>query len=602
VKALYRYLYEQLMSKKFAQFKTEISGETYKGRIDMTQALPATPEERMAWEWPQYEPIADELIERELDAGNLDEWLQDWSDLSEAMSEQYNRLYVAITVNTADEAAKQRFDNYMDTIFPRAIATENTLKEKLLGSGLTPDGFEIPLRNFRAEAALYREENLPLLAQEQKLATEYDRIIGAQTVEWEGEEVTLTQLNPVLQETDRERREKAWRLTAERQLQDRQALNELWQKFLPLRQQIASNAGKPGYRAYRWQQLLRFAYTPDDAQRFHQAIETAVVPAATRIYERRKRRLGVEQLRPWDLDVDASGKPPLRPFKEVSVLNEKLSDVFHHVHPELGDYFDVMVKEDLLDLENRKNKAPGGYCTAFEAVRKPFIFMNAVGTHDDVQTLLHEGGHAFHTFESAKLPYYHQMNVPMEFAEVASMSMELLASPYLLHETGGFYNAKEAARARIQHLEGAILFWPYMAVIDAFQHWAYENEALARDPANCDKAFSELWDRFMQGVDWSGLQDEKETGWHRKLHIFTVPFYYVEYGLAQLGAVQVWANSLSNPVGAVEKYREGLRLGGTAPLPDLFRAVGARLSFDAATLDEAVKLMETTIETLEQVE
>jgi oligoendopeptidase F len=254
-----------------------------------------------------------------------------------------------------------------------------------------------------------------------------------------------------------------------------------------------------------------------------------------------------------------------------------------------------MVRENLLDLDNRKNKAPGGYCTSFSLARKPFIFTNAVGVHDDVQTLLHEGGHSFHVFETAQLPYLAQLNVPMEFAEVASMAMEQLAGPYLEKSQGGFYTAQEAARARVEFLEGAVLFWPYMAVVDAFQHWVYENPDHAAEPANCDARWSELWQRFMPGVDWSGLEDLMAAGWQRKPHIFESPFYYVEYGLAQLGAAQVWRNSLRNQASAVDSYRKALSLGGTVSLPELYLAAGARLAFDADTLGQSVKLMEDTI-------
>jgi oligoendopeptidase F len=277
------------------------------------------------------------------------------------------------------------------------------------------------------------------------------------------------------------------------------------------------------------------------------------------------------------------------------------SNIFHLVHPQLGAHFDTMVMEGLLDLENRKNKAPGAYCTSFDTIRRPFIFSNSVGMHDDLQTLLHEAGHAFHVFEIAHLPYAPQSNVPMEFAEVASMSMEYLGMPYLLKDMGGFYDPQEAARAEIEHLERSLVFWPYMAVVDSFQHWVYTHPEAAADPARCDEQWGQLWQRFMPGIDYSGLEDSMVTGWHRKLHIHQVPFYYIEYGLAQLGAVQVWANSLKNPVDAVQDYRFALSLGGTTSLPNLFKSAGARLAFDAKTLQAAIHLMETTIEQLKQV-
>ncbi len=568
----------------------------------MLSNLPATPDQLLAWDWAKYEPYVQDLSARDLTAANITEFLLDWSRLAECFMETYNRRYVASTVNTADQAAEQAFKDFMDQIFPRAMAAEQVFKEKLLASGLQPAGFDIPLRNMRAEADLFRPENLPLLGEEQKMNNEYQHIIGAQTVQWDGQEVTVTQLRPVYFEIDRARREQAWRLSAGRQLADRQAINELWVRHLELRLQIAANAGKPDYRAYRWQNQLRFDYTPADCRSFHDAIEKAVVPAAQRIYARRRQALGLDSLRPWDLNVDPEGRPPLKPFKDVDELISKTHTIFQRVDPQLGAHFGTMIREGLLDVENRKNKAPGAYCTDYSVIRRPFIFENAVGLHDDVQTLLHEGGHAMHVFESAPIEFIQQLNVPMEFAEVASMAMELLAAPYLETRYGGFYTPAEAARARIEHLEGNILFWPYMAVVDAFQHWVYENPGAAKDPARCDAAWAEQWGRFMVGVDYSGFEDVLVTGWHRKLHIHEVPFYYVEYGLAQMGAVQVWRNALQDQAGAVASYRKALALGGKVTLPELFQTAGAKLAFDAGTLGEAVALMENKIEELEKVQ
>ncbi len=563
-------------------------------------SLPQNPEELLHWSWPQIEPHYQALAARDLTAENVAEWLTDWSRLSERIHEMEQRLHVATTVDTADAEAERRFQSYLDEIYAASQAAEQKLKEKLLASGLEPEGFEVPLRNMRAEAALFREVNLPLLAEEQKLTTEYDKIIGAQTVTWEGQEVTISQLRPVYQNADRAVRERAWRLAAERQLTDRGVLNELWGRFLHLRRKIAANAGfGDDYRAYRWEQLLRFDYTPADCVSFQQAIEAVVVPAASRIFERRRQRLGVETLRAWDLDVDPLGRPPLRPFQEVTEFETKTSAIFHHVDPQLGAHFDTMRREGLLDLDNRKHKAPGGYCTTFESVRRPFIFMNAVGLHGDVQTLLHEGGHAFHVFETQPLPYAQQLQVGMEFAEVASMAMELLGAPYLAAAQGGFYTEADAARARVEHLERSLLLWPTIALGDAFQHWVYENPDAALDPAQCEAQWAGLLRRFRPALDWSGLEPVMQTGWQRILHFYQVPFYFVEYGLAQLGAVQVWRNAQRDQAQAVADYRRALALGGTVPLPQLYTAAGTKFAFDADTLRAAVNLMEETINSLD---
>jgi oligoendopeptidase F len=561
----------------------------------MIESLPDTIDRLAAWTWTEIEPHYQALEAATLNAGAVDAWLSRWSRLSEHVSEMRERLYVATTVNTADTQATQRFNAFLDTIQPNADAAEQKLKEKLLASGLEPAGFAMPLRNIRTEAAIFRQENLPLQVEEDKMANEYDQIAGAQTVVWEGEELTVNRLARVYQEADRGKRERAWRLGMERWLKDRPAINALWRRFLTLRRRMAANAGfGDDYRAYRWQQLLRFDYAPTDCRTFHEAIAEVAVPAASRVYERRRRRLGVATLRPWDLDVDPFGLPPLRPFRTDDELKTKGSAIFHKVDAQFGAYFDIMRGEGLLDLENRKGKAPGGYCDEFAAAKRPFIFMNAVGMHDDVQTLLHEGGHSFHVFESSKLPYLRQQHVGMEFAEVASMAMELLASPYLTG-VGGFYSKQDAARARIEHMERVITFWPYMAVVDAFQHWVYENPDAALDPAQCDAEWGRQRRRFMPGVDWSDLEESDMTGWQRKLHIHQRPFYYIEYGLAQVGAAQVWANALRDQAGATAAYRHALALGGTVSLPDLYRAAGAEFAFDAGTLGAAVRLLESVI-------
>ena len=570
----------------------------------MLTDLPQNPIDFMSWEWSEIEPFYVELAARPLTADAVQDWLVDWTRLNELIWERRNRLHVANTADTSDKEAEQQFYAFLEEIVPPAQAAEQRLKEKLLASGLEPEGMAVPLRKMRVEAALFRQENLPLLTAEQKLGSHYNKIAGAQTITWEGQERTLSQMRPVLQADDRATREAAWRLMAQRQLDDRASLNELWQQLLALRRQMAANAGygdssgNRNYRAYRWLWLHRFDYTPADCAEFHQAIEAVVVPAATRIYARRQRQLGVDKLRPWDLDVDPLGRPPLRPFADPEQLEAISERIFQQVDPQLGHYFRLMRQEELLDLPNRKGKGPGAYCTSFPVTKRPFIFMNAVGIGSDVRTLLHEAGHAFHNFEASVLPYTMQRHPGSEFAEVASFSMELLGSPFLGRDEGGFYDPDDALRHRLEHLEEIILFWPYMAVVDGFQHWVYTNMAAAADPANCDAAWRDLWQRFMLGIDWSGLEEEMVTGWHRKLHIFRYPFYYVEYGLARLGAVLVWQQAQKKWATAVRQYRQALALGSTVPLPALYQAAGARFAFDQETVATAVSLVEETMQQL----
>ena len=566
----------------------------------MFSTLPKAYPQYQNWTWAQFKPYADDLVSRPVTPATLTAWLTDWSDLSRILFEMGSRLYVAITVDTTDAVSKERYKAFLDDVYTQTMAVNQACKEKLLASGLQPDGMQVPLLHMRAEAEVYCDANLPLLAEELKLSTEYDEIIGAQTVTYAGKEYTVKQLEPFYLLPDRAVREQVWRLATERQLADREAINDLWMRLMTVRGQIAANAGLPDYRAYIWKVLHRYDYTPQDCYSFHASIQQEVVPVMRRIRQRRQAQLGVEALRPWDEAVDPLGRDPLKPYQTVDELVEKASTIFHKVDPQLGSYFDNMRQGGMLDLENRKGKAPGGYCTSFDMSRQSFIFMNAVGLHDDVATILHEAGHAFHNFESFHLPYHQQLVVGMEIAEVASMAMELLTTPYLTREHGGYYSTADAARARIEHHEGQLLFWPYMAVVDAFQHWAYENHAAASQPENCDAKWTELWERFMVGVDYSGLEEHVRTGWQRKMHIFQVPFYYIEYGLAQLGAMQIWRNAMRDQAGAVAAYRRALALGGTAPLPELYKAAEVKFAFDAQTLGEMVRLTEGVMAELER--
>ncbi len=566
----------------------------------MFDSLPQDITKFTSWSWAEFQPYYSDLRDRKLTADSLKVFLADWTRVSEIMDEVFSRLHVATTVNTADKEAEQRYHALLDQVYPKAEEAEQELRKKLLLYGSVPDGLEIPMLKMRSEVELYRDANLPLFVQEHKLSMEYDKIIGAQTVQWEGKEITVAQLRPVFQSADRKMRESAWRLALGRHSQDLEAIGDLWKKFMRLRLDLAANADFQDYRSFRWKQLQRFDYTPSDCIHFQDAIERVIVPLASRICERRRKLLGLETLRPWDLDVDPFKRPPLKPFQDVSELKTGASSIFLRVDPTLGSYFETMVTEDLLDLDNRKNKAPGGYCTEFPFTKRPFIFMNAVGVHDDVQTILHEAGHAFHAFERASLPYYQQRQVNMEFAEVASMAMEFLSSPYLAQDRGGFYAKADADRAISEHLERSILFWPYMAIVDAFQHWVYQNPTDSLEPSQCDAYWSTISKKFMPWIDWSGLDEELMTGWQRKLHIHTVPFYYVEYGLAQLGAVQVWGNSLRNQSAAVTSYRKALSLGGTVNLPSLYSTAGAVFSFDPETLKAAADLLMNNLDSLNQ--
>lgn len=552
------------------------------------------------WGWDEFRALYDMVSNIQLNSSTVRDFLTKWTELCELVDEAFTLLHVATTRNTADEEAKSHYYRFLDEIYPNVEKEDHGLKKKLLQSGLTPDGFQLPLKKMRTDEEIFREANLPLSAEEQKLGVAYSEVMASQTVEWEGKEVTIAQLKPVFYQQDRSARERAWRLARRRQMDDREKIGEIWSKLLEIREQLAKNAGFSDYRSYKWKQLKRFDYTPENCMEFHQAIEKVVSPVARSLYAKRAKALGVESLRPWDLQVDEKGRQGLRPFENAQELKDGAVRIFGNVSDRLAKHFECMIQEDLLDLENRKNKAPGGYCTDFAVQKRPFIFMNAVGIHDDVQTLLHEAGHCFHVFEKAGLPFYQLYETPMEFSEVASMAMELMASPYLTRSKGGFYSEGDAQRALKEHLEQCVMFWPYMAVVDGFQHWVYENPGSAKSLDECGKKWAQLSERFIPGVDWGGLEGERANMWQRQIHIIEVPFYYVEYGLAQLGATQIWGGALQDQERAVNQYLKALSLGGSVGLPELYETAGAELSFDEVALTRAMALIQERLEALDR--
>jgi oligoendopeptidase F len=561
--------------------------------------LPDSPQAFADATWDDILPYYEELATRPLDRENVEAWLAEWSKLDELIQEAQSLASIAYTTDTADPAKEAAHLRFSSEIAPRLQEQRVRLGRRLLDLGYERDDLTTLLRRFRNQRDLFRAENMPLIAEAQKLNAQYQKITGGLMVEWDGEEKTLPQLQPFLLSPDRAVRERAFRLRARPYTERRDELADLFDRQFALREQIARNAGFANYRDYAHQEKNRFDYSPADCERFHAAVEETVTPAVERLYEARRRQIGVETLRPWDTAQDPQGRPPLQPFAEVTTLIDRAGTIFERVDPALGGYFQTMARERLLDLDSRKGKAPGGYCTGLPHRKRPFIFMNAVGVHGDVNTLLHEAGHAFHGFEAYRQPLLWQRHPGSEMAEVASMSMELLSAPYLAREAGGYYGEEDARRARAEHLKGILAILPHIASVDAFQHWIYTSgEGGDRDAR--DAAWLRIRARFERGVDWSGLEAERMARWYQQLHIFLYPFYYIEYGIAQLGALQVWRNALRDQAGAVASYRHALALGATAPLPKLFEAAGARLSFDSGTMGELVALIEEQLATLEQ--
>jgi oligoendopeptidase F len=563
-------------------------------------SLPESPAAFADATWPDIAPYYEALATIPLStppvASEMEAWLAAWSRLDTLVGEAGTLAMIAYTANTADEAAEKAYLRFSMEIYPVLEEQQVRLARRLVESGWTRPDLDTTIRRFRSDIEIFREANVPRFAQLEEMSAAYQKRTGGLSVDWDGERKTIPQLAPLLKHPDRAVRERAFRAGAGAYLEHRDELAGLFDRMLAIRQAVAREAGFSDFQRYAFAAKHRFDYTPEDCAGFHAAVRDAVVPAVARVYEYRNQRLGVETLRPWDLTVELDAAEPLVPFRTTEEFVSGARRVFSRVDPELGGWFDVMAREQLLDLESRPGKAPGGYCTDLAFRGRPFIFMNAVGVPDDVQTLVHEAGHCFHDFSSHRLPFAWQRRTGHEAAELASMSMELLAMPYLT-QPHGYYTPEEARVAWLEHFEDVLTSLTHIASVDAFQAWIYANPEGA-DAAARDAAWLDIRASFEPVVDWSGLSAERVARWYRQLHIFELPFYYIEYGLAQLGALQVFRNAVRTGPEAVAAFKRFLALGGTRPLPELYAEAGVNLVFDTATMRELVAFVEERISEL----
>jgi oligoendopeptidase F len=550
-------------------------------------------------DWPQIAPLFDQLERRAAGANSaaaLEHWLLDWSELSAALDEESSRRYIAMTCHTDNPDAEKAYLHFVENVEPqlkpRQFALEKIYVAHSQRKKLPQPRFQIFDRDTKNHVELFRLENVPLETGEAMLCQQYQKLSGLLTVNFRGGEKTLVQMGRYLEEPDRALRQEAWELVAKRRLQEADKFEDIFDQMLKLRAQIAENAGFENYRDYAFRRLGRFDYTPEDCAQFHDAVEKHVMPVVRELQTERRRQLKLEKLRPWDLAVDPLNRPPLKPFHEVGEMVSRAQKIFNQLDGELAGGFQRMQDLRLLDLDNHKGKAPGGYQSTLAESRLPFIFMNAVGLQRDVETILHEAGHAFHALAARDEDFYAYRSAPIEFCEVASMSMELLGNEFI----GEFYSATDANRARRVHLEGIIGIFPWIATVDAFQDWIYTHPNHTRDERRT--AWLGLMDRFGGDVDWSGFENARDHLWHRQLHIFLHPFYYIEYGIAQLGALQVWANSKRDKAKALNDYKKALALGGSRPLPELFQAMGCRFEFSAKTIQPLAKMLREELEKL----
>lgn len=548
-------------------------------------------------DWSQIEPYFNSLDVRIIDTiEQLEIWILDCSELASCLSEEYNKRYVAMTCQTDDKSKERSYLEYIENIQPKSKQRWHKLNKRFveseLRSVLSPVRYHMYNRSKENSFKLFRDENVVLQTKDNTLDQQYQKICGAMTVEYDGQEQTLQQMVIYQQEPNREVRKDAWTKVAYRRLADRDVLDDIYDQMIRLRTQIARNAGFENFRDYQFLAYERFDYTPQHCFDFHNVIQNIVVPVYREIQRERRHIMGIDLLRPWDLAVDPMKRSPLRPFNKATELYQGCSAIFHRIDSQLGEWFDDMVTAGWLDVESRKGKAPGGYQATFDEARHPFIFMNAVGLHRDVETLLHEGGHAFHCIACREEPILEYRHCGMEMAEVASMGMELLAYEHL----DVFYGGDDLVRARREQLEGIVSTLCWIATIDAFQHWIY------LQPDHSRRERTEYWhsllERFGGIEDWTGYLEVRESLWQRQLHLYGVPFYYIEYGIAQIGALQLWLNSRLDRNQTIKKYRDALALGGSLPLPELWKVAGIEFSFKEEILRPLIDAIQSELRTL----
>lgn len=549
--------------------------------------------------WENLKPFYDNLIFRTVDTPeNFEIWLKDRSELESYLSENMAWRYIKMTCDTANEENQKAYQFFVQEIQPNTAVYMDNLNKKTLQLAekfpLTTSGYDIMLRSIKKYVEIFREENIALDTQIQIKQTEYQSVTGSMTIEMDGEEITMPKAATYLQGINREKREEAWTKISDRRLQDKDKLDEIFNALRDLRHQEALNADFANFRDYMFAAMGRFDYTPADCFAFHDAVAETVVPLVDIMVSERKKSLGYEQLRPWDLKVDVAQRPGLKPFKDANDLLDKTEICFEKISPELAEYVKTMRAMGHFDLESRKGKAPGGYNYPLEEIGVPFIFMNATDSLRDLVTMVHEGGHAIHSFEVRNLPINAFRNPTMEVAELASMSMELIS---MEHWDVYFSDENELKRAKIEHLEDVLSTLPWIATVDKFQHWIYENptHTIEERKAAWVKISGEFSDKV---VDYDGLEKYKGYSWQRQLHIFEVPFYYIEYGMAQLGAISVWRNYKKDPETGLKNYLAALKLGYTKTIGEIYETAGIKFDFSKAYIAELMDFVKGELDLL----
>jgi len=555
--------------------------------------------QNLEMKWDNLEPILNELLARTIEnVSDLEQWLKDKSELEAALEEDFAWRYIKMSCDTANETLVKDFQYFATEIEPKISPIANQLNQKFNDSPfideLNQDKYFVYIRAIRKALEIYREENVELLTKLQVTQQKYQAITGAMSVMINDQEYTLEQAANFIKDTDRNVRQQAWETIQQRRLVNKDELNILFDELIVMRHQVALNAGFENYRDYMFQALGRFDYTPQDCYHFHEAIEKQIVPILKEQSEKRAELLGLDELKPWDMEVSTTGKPALKPFKNGKELIDKSIDCFNAINPQLGQMLSIMKANNLFDVESRKGKAPGGYNYPLAETGAPFIFMNSANSLRDLTTMVHEGGHAVHTFLTAGLELNDFKHCPSEVAELASMSMELISMD---NWNIYFDNEEDLIRAKKEQLADVLKTLPWVAVIDQFQHWIYTNPD--HNAADREEAFKQIYTRFGSGfANWGGLEQEFGNIWQKQLHLFEVPFYYIEYAIAQLGAIAIWKNYKENPVKALEQYLAALSLGYTKPINEIYETAGIKFDFSLKYIEELASFVKDELHKL----
>lgn len=531
--------------------------------------------------WESIRPYFEDLVARKIDTSKeMVQWLQDQSELEAILEEDLAWRYIKMTINTKDELLSASYSKFVSEIQPQIAPFEDKLNKKMIALPFLKEleadsAYKILFRRIRTALELYREENISLQAELAEEAQKFGAISAAMTITHDGKELTMQQASLLLKDPNEELRKEIFIKISERRAQDSEALHDLFDTLLKKRHQVARNAGFDNFRDYKMVAMGRFDYSVDDCSAFHESIKKQVVPLVKELQLERLKKMGKDKFNPWDLQVDPEGKAPLKPFNTGKELLEGTIEMFNQIDSYFGDCLQTMDSMNHLDLESKSGKAPGGYNYPLYEIGVPFIFMNAVGSQQDLVTMVHEGGHAVHSFLSRDLSLTGFKNLPSEVAELASMSMELIS----MSQWNRFYTtAEELNRAKIEQLESIIKILPWIAQVDEFQHWLYSNPEHGRVERTAK--WMELNESYGTGLtNWQGYEYSLETSWQRQLHIFEVPFYYIEYGIAQLGALGVWINSLNNKEKAIQQYKDALQLAYTRPIPEIYTIAGVKFDF-----------------------